>query len=428
MTYGWRASLRLITLCVILTTFPLATSAQDGTPTPVDLEATGTAPSQTAEATDVAETPTPTEEVQPTVSTDAVDEPIPTATSTETPTEAPAETAATESPAQTSNLQAVGESGNGIGISQCGNNDRIGEFEFVPIQLALADTSYGCVPLDPSTTAIVTLTPLDGGEPMTLSTADVGDNISFGPVPAGTYTVTITIGEHSATSANLELLPSTPTLMPVLYFVEEGAPQEPSADGSGTLEIYHVFCTDPERAGDVGFFEIDMQARSAVTDCEFGAADSASFSIQNVDYPAIVIGPLGIDGSGHVDFDDVPAGNWIVIQNTANASSQAFAVSDQITTSISVITYVPAFVEKIYCQDDARAGTTEFTLDTPPDFAGLLAVTSTCFAESPFLERPPLTITDDHPGQSRYRCELPRHHRCRRQVVRRDSVWHVYGD
>jgi hypothetical protein len=168
------------------------------------------------EATDVAETPTPTEEVQPTESTDAVDEPIPTATSIETPTATPAETAATESPAHTSNLQAVGYSRIGIGISQCGNNDRIGEFEFVPIQLALADTSDGCVLLDPSTTAIVTLTPLDGGEPMTLSTADVGDNISFGPEPAGTYTVTITIGEHSATSANLELLPSTPTLMPVL--------------------------------------------------------------------------------------------------------------------------------------------------------------------------------------------------------------------
>jgi hypothetical protein len=165
------------------------------------------------------------------------------------------------------------------------------------------------------------------------------------------------------------------------------------------MEINHVFCTDPERAGDGGFFEIGMQARSTVTDCEFGAAASASFSIQNVDDPAIVIGPLGIDGSGQVAFDDVPAGNWIVIQNTENASSQAFAVSDQVTTSISVITYVPAFVdlfvEKIYCQDDTRAGTTGFTLDTPPDFAGLLAVTSTCFAESPFLERPILTVTLD---------------------------------
>ncbi|HVL24979.1 MAG TPA: hypothetical protein VM450_12905 [Thermomicrobiales bacterium] len=382
------------------------TAAQDATPTVVDQQP-GEIPTATTDPTvtptvPVEAQPTDTAEVTPTGEpTGAVQTPAPTVAATEAShTPAPTELPDTAPQSPSVKAQDVAESGISIAIEQCGNNDRIGEFEFVPISFGLrADTSYDCEALGPSTPATVTLTPLFGGDPITQSTADTGSIPVFGPVEPGIYTVTITIGEHEATSANLELPESGFVLMPVFYFVAEGAPQEPSDDGFGTVDIYHIFCTDPERAGDVAFLGMAAQAKSAVSNCEFGEAGDVSFSIQNVDDPAQVLGPSDIDSAGEVHFTDVPAGNWKVIQNTANVPSEPFAVSDQATTGVRVITYVPAivelYVEKIYCQDDARAGTTEFLLDSPPDVFGIAAA-STCFAEPTNAERPDLTITIDN--------------------------------
>lgn len=99
----------------------------------------------------------------------------------------------------------------------------------------------------------------------------------------------------------------------------------------------------------------------------------------------------------------------MLVQDTpTGAQSEPFTVFAEQDTVVNVVTYVdtlePNFpveviVEKIWCEDDERAGETEFTLDSPPP--GIIggpgplaaAEASTCYEEPPSGERGELTVS-----------------------------------
>lgn len=342
---GWHSRFQIVlALVLILTSIPLTSSAQVATPV--------TAPPPTESST----TPTPETE--------------------------PAESSA---PAVTSRGSAVAaeqdESAFALFVLvQCENDDRAGEVDFFPIQDAIPTaarhTSDNCGAV-----------PADSYVEMYLIDAETDTFILIEQpemeFPAGSYVLLAYINNSSGESVPIEFAPNSQTVVQVVSYVPDDADDE-IEEGFGSVDLMLIECINWERAGEFDFLVASrMSARSATTECTVGSSTAFSFSLVNADDPSLVLPPDASD-SGSASFSEVPSGTWYLSEATTGITSDPFTVSNEQQILVQGVSYVQGpidlSIEKIFCEDNTRAGMTDFTISTHPSMFGAAAASSTCYS------------------------------------------------
>jgi hypothetical protein len=383
MVLGWRSRIQVIlALFLLLTASPLATSAQVATPV-ADPETPVVSGPPTAETTPESEAP---------------------AGDTGTPAETPA--AGTSSRPGTVAPMVEGEAAISITLMECENNDLAGGIDFFPIQgvaIAASQTGTNCETILADAYVEMYLIDEATGDFFLIEQAEL-------VIPAGTYSIQAAINFSEGVSAPIEFAPNSGTLLQIISYVPETGSGE-IVEGTGSVAVLALECVNWERAGESDFLvQSAMLQRSASTECVIGATSARSFTLVNADDPTQILSPDDADEFTAV-FSEVPSGFWYVTEATTGAQSAPIAVSDGQTSLIQMISYVEGpidlFIEKIFCEDDTRAGTTGFALDTPPSMFGAMATSSTCFSVPPSgeIESVSVTLDNTETGDS-YRVDL----------------------
>lgn len=375
MSRGWWARIQVIlALMMVLGASPLATSAQVATPVPGTEPPVGEAEAPVESEAGVPETPSP-------------------ARNAEEPELAPA---------QVEEGVAFIE----FGIIECENDDLAGTVDFFPMQgsapRAAGNTSEDCRPIDANDYVEMYIY-----DPATESFLVVDQGVM--EVPAGTYIMVAFINNSYGESVPIEFPDGTVTAMGVASYI----PSTPGeiVDGVATVDVATMECVNWERAGEMDFLVGPMMsARSTSSECTFGTSTPLSFTLVNADDPAQVLQP-GVSDTDFFSFSDVPAGTWYLSEATTGLTSQPFAVSGEQEYAVNAILYVEGqidlTIEKMYCENDERAGTTEFALDTPPSIYEPFAGGTTCSSVPPGGEVAAVTVTLENldTGDS-YRVEI----------------------
>ncbi len=416
MQSEWQARLRLVlALFIMIAAMPLAhpAGAQEATPLPPD-QSTTTSSGDTSEQAPEQPQPTvaPTPTVVPTTAPDPTIAPTvePTATATsESRSIAPAGESVTTDVAPGGQLMVV------FGI--CGNDDRAGEVEYVALEVNArlsASTSYDCQQVPAGMQVDFTVSNVDSGEASPVTTLS-SQPLTFS-VPGGDYAAHL--ANYNDASGNgyvmngpfdskpFSIADGGGTQLTILLFVPEKAQPTPSGTGTGTVDVSLAYCADETRAGTTEFYESAATTLAAAdtSGCTIAPESGDSFSLTNANDPGEVYGPVAVGANGIAAFAAIPYGSWIVTSDTTGSSSEPITLGENTSgeahiTAVryfeSLPAYVDLFVEKQYCHDDARAGSTDFLLDTYSELPRLAAA-DTCYAEPPFGERPELTITLDN--------------------------------
>lgn len=400
MQSGWRARFRLVlAMFIMLAAMPLAlpASAEDATPVPPDTESTATTGDTSGGA-------------DPTMVPTTAPEPTRTPTATaQGRSIAPASDAIGTDVAPDGNLQVMFEI--------CGNDDRVGDVEYVAIGATAslsASTSYDCR-MVPSTVQVdLTIESVDTGRTSpasTLSSAPLYLQLPVGDAVAHLSSFNDASGNGYVLNGPMDSKPfsiaqSGTTQLAVLLFVPQKAQPAPSGEGTGSVSVVAADCQDDAREGTTEFYEAagPSVASADTATCSFAPDGSEAFTLTNAADPTETYGPVSVTGSGVALFTSIPYGQWIVTSESTGSTSAPITLGADMTTDANVTAlryfatlpeYVDLYVEKTYCQDDTRAGTTDFLLDT---YNGnrLLAASDTCYAEPPLAERPELTVTLDN--------------------------------
>jgi hypothetical protein len=397
MSTGWRAALRLLfVVCVVMTTLPLAASAQDATPTAIDQQVADP-PTETAQETVI---PAPTEDAQSSeaVEPTATDEPTTDVPTTEPTTPATAETqtsAPVETPATTSTIAPAKMSPSLVEPAAvvnlfvekiyCQDDARAGMTEFTldtppDFMGVAASTCHAEPPFVERPPLTVTLDNVDTGDSHRITLTGGGDWVE--DMVPGTYTATESAdGMDPVTSAPFEVLEAGKRLRIINYYAEEPRP-EPDFEGWGWLEGMLLFCPAPDRDGDVEFIiESEGQARiAAVAECAVADNAGGLFTLHPVDPNTMEIdlaSGMPLDGGfgGQFYASEIPSGyyalGYLSPETSAPALSEPFAVYDGSGAYIEVNVFSTPVeagdieVWKDFCVDPARAGEVAFQVNAP---------------------------------------------------------------
>jgi hypothetical protein len=205
-------------------------------------------------------------------------------------------------------------------------------------------------------------------------------------VPAGQYALYASINGVGGQSAIITFGVENATVVEIVAYFPDVTPGGGIVEGVGYVQLSMIECANWDRVGEIDFLQVaSVTAASSTTSCTSGSSAGLFFSLVNVDDPAQVLAPTGATG-GQVGFAEVPSGTWTITEASTDISSRSFTVSNQQVVQFRVISYVEGpidiLVEKVFCEDDERAGTTDFTVDSPPTYASA-AAGSTCFAVPP---------------------------------------------
>lgn len=381
MSRGWWARIQLIlALVMVFGASPLAATAQVATPVP------GSEPPVVEDEAPVVDEETPVDS--------GVDTP-----EARTPAQDTGEQDIT--PAQVEGVAIIE-----FGISECENDDLAGTIDFLALQgvagRAAGNTSENCAAIGPD--AYVEMYIYD---PVTEGFIVVDQDVM--EVPAGTYIMVAFINDTYGESVPIEFPEGSQTSIAAVSYTPS-TPRE-VVDGVGSVDVIAMECVNWERAGDMDFLVGPMMgARSTSTDCAFGTSTPLSFTLVNADDPAQVLRP-DVESDPVSSFAEVPAGTWYLEESTTGLTSQPFTVSGEQGYTVNAILYVEGLIdlsiEKIYCENDARAGTTEFVLDTPPSIYEPFETGTTCSSVAPEGEAATVNVTLENldTGAS-YRVEL----------------------
>jgi hypothetical protein len=377
----------ILALLVVLAAWPLATIAQDATP---PFEQSHELPQEQSHEPSAQQPP---EEEQPQVVTEG-EAPLPVESP---PVDAPQEQVPAQSP-QTSDQEGITAEQEGIafvGLSflQCENDVRAGEIDFLPsaptVMSAANSTSDNCTPLSDDAYLEMYLVSIETEQLYLYEGFDL-------QVPPGPYVVAGWINDSYGKSAAIDLPDGTTSFVQAIYYTPESTPGDVE-EGVGSVTVAVTQCDNWERAGELDFLiSRPEMSTSAATDCLPVAVDAFSFTLVNADDPGTVLSPTSASGS-EVAFTDVPSGSWYVAEGMTGNVSEIFTVSDGDVLQIAVISYVEGpidvYVERIVCEDDARAGTTDFIIDASSSSLAARAESSTCYAVPPSGELPSASIT-----------------------------------
>jgi hypothetical protein len=244
-----------------------------------------------------------------------------------------------------------------IYLVQCEDGGRAGEVDF--LISATSPTGGSCAPLSGDATFEMYLVSIESGQLYLYE----GTSLQL---PPGAYTARGSINGSHGESAPIALADDTQTFVQAIYYTPPSAAGD-AMDIGATISVTVYECEDSDRAGELDILMSRPEVSASVeADCVAASAEGYSFTLVASDGRDDVMPPLSAAASV-VSFADVPSGGWYVEESSTGRASGTFSVADGDTLHIAAIAYVgepiSVHVDKVYCVDDARAGTTEFSLN-----------------------------------------------------------------